>query len=805
MVQVRYLVLTCCLSVSIAAVLRPQVRVEGATVTGATDVDVWLTTPDQVNLLTPQSPARFGPDSGSNPLTIDLDESTRYQVMDGFGASLTDASASLMTNALSPTARTQLMMRLFDRTNGIGLSYLRQPMGASDFARSNYTYDDVPAGQTDVSLAKFSIAHDKAYILPLVAQAQQINPGLRVMATPWTAPAWMKSNASLFGGSLKADAVTLTAYANYFVAFIQQYTAAGVPIQRITSQNEPLNTSATYPTMYMDATQQATFIAGYLAPALARAGLATQIATYDHNWDNPSNPETVLGSAAGAFVSGSAWHCYAGNPSAMTQVHTMYPTKGIYFTECTANELSMSFASNLKWDMENLIIGGPLNWAQSITKWNIALDSHDGPQNGGCTTCRGLVTIDDTVSPAVVSFNYDYYTLGHISKFVRPGAFRIGATTFGSGSIQDVAFLNPDGSRVLIVANDDAIAHTFKVRSGAQSFSYSLDAGAAATFTWPPQSVVVTTPFGGLMRAVPATIPAEEFDDGGEGVSYHDSAPGNAGRQFRSTNVDIETSVEGRYDVGWIDAGEWLNYTVNVASAGNYTVQLRVASPAGATMHVGFNGPSAGQWKSIPIPATGGWQAWTTVSVPVTLGVGTQQMTLYFDTGGMNLEYTNVASASGGGGTLSPFSGTPVPVPGQILLANFDHGGEGVAYHDTTPGNAGRAYRNTDVDLDASTEGGYDVTSIDAREWLNYTVNVTAGGTYTLQLRVSSPGGGALHVGFNGPSEGTWKSVSIAATGGWQTWTTVSLPVTLGAGIQQMTLYFDTPGVNVLWAQVGGK
>ena len=783
--MVRYLVIALSLSVSIVVAS-----------SGGASVNVWLTTPDRNNLLTPQAALTFGPDSESNPLTIDLDESTLYQQMEGFGASFTDASAWLMTNKLSPAARTQLMTQLFDRTNGIGLSYLRQPMGASDFALSNYTYDDVPGGQTDVSLAKFSIAHDKTYILPLILQAQQINPSLRVIATPWTAPAWMKSNKSPFGGSLKADAATLTAYANYFVAFIQQYGAAGVPIHRITPQNEPLNTSTFFPSMYMDAMQQATFIASYLGPALARAGLTTQIATYDHNWDNASYPETVLGSPAGAFVTGSAWHCYAGNPSAMTNVHTLYPTKGIYFTECSANDAAdMVFANNLKWDMENLIIGGPLNWAQVITKWNIALDSRYGPQNGGCTTCRGLVTIDDTVSPAVVSFNYDYYTLGHISKFVQPGAYRIGATTLGAGSIEDVAFLNPDGSRVLIVLNDDAVDHTFKVRRGAESFSYALAAGAAATFTWPAPSGVVTGAFGGTPRAIPGTIPAETFDEGGEGVAYHDTTPGNAGGQFRMTDVDIEASADGGYDVGWIDAGEWLNYTVNVAAAGDYTAQQRVASPAGATMHVGFNGPSQGQWKTVSIPATGGKQNWTMINVPVTLGAGVQQMTLYSDTGGMSLRYTTVASASG----------TPAPpaLPGQILAANFDNGGEGVAYHDTTPGNTGGAYRNTDVDLEASSEGGYDVGWIDAGEWLNYTVNVSAAGNYTVKLRVASPSGGAaLHVGFNGPSQGTWKSVSIPATGGWQNWTTVSVPVTLGAGVQQMTLYFDTAGLNVLWAQV---
>jgi uncharacterized repeat protein (TIGR01451 family) len=316
------------------------------------------------------------------------------------------------------------------------------------------------------------------------------------------------------------------------------------------------------------------------------------------------------------------------------------------------------------------------------------------------------------------------------------------------------------------------------------------------TITPPP----TTSPYGGSARAIPGTIPAEVFDEGGEGVAYHDTTPGSFGGQFRSTDVDIESSSDGGYDVGWTDAGEWLNYTVNVQTAGDYNVTLSVASPGGATMHVGFNGPSAGQWKSVSILATGGWQGWTTVSVPVTLGAGTQQMTLFFDTGGMNLRDTIVTSVGGG---LTPFSGTPAPIPGTISSEKFDNGGEGVAYHDTTAGNAGGQFRNTDVDIEVAGEGGYDVGWTDEGEWLNYTVNVGSAGNYTVQLRVASLDGATMHVGFNGPSAGQWKSVSIPPTGDWQNWTTVSVPVTLGAGVQQMTVFFDTGAVNFREATVG--
>jgi endonuclease/exonuclease/phosphatase family metal-dependent hydrolase len=314
-----------------------------------------------------------------------------------------------------------------------------------------------------------------------------------------------------------------------------------------------------------------------------------------------------------------------------------------------------------------------------------------------------------------------------------------------------------------------------------------------------PLSAASTTPYLGTPAAIPGQIDAGNFDSGGEGVAYHDTTAANSGGQYRAGDVDIEASSEGGYDVGWTAAGEWLNYTTNVAAAGSHVVQLRVASPGGAVMHVGFN-TASNVWQTVSIPATGGWQNWTTVSLTVTLGAGVQQMTLLFDTGGMNFQYARVTAVSSTVGP-GPFSGSPAPVPGTIEAEHFDSGGEGVAYHDTTGGNTGGQYRNTDVDIESSSEGGYDVGWIAAGEWLNYSVAVANPGTYTVQVRVASPGGGAMHVGFNTPSN-VWAPVSIPATGGWQNWTTVSLTVTLGAGVQQMTLAADTSGFNLNYITV---
>jgi len=312
-------------------------------------------------------------------------------------------------------------------------------------------------------------------------------------------------------------------------------------------------------------------------------------------------------------------------------------------------------------------------------------------------------------------------------------------------------------------------------------------------------------PYAGVAAALPGQVNAETFDNGGEGVSYHDTTVGNNGSQARNTDVDIETSSEGGYDIGWTAAGEWLNYTVNPA-AGGYTLQLRVASPSGGALHVGFNGAS-NVWTSVSVPATGGWQNWTTVTIPVTLASGAQQMTIMFDAAGVNFRYAKAVANT----TITPATAPPPPpstgayksmsLPGKVEAEDFDNGGEGVGYHDTSAGNNGSAYRATDVDIESASEGSYDIGWTAAGEWLNYTVNVASAGAYTAQLRVASASGGQLHIGFNGPSS-VWTSVTVPSTGGWQSWATVSVPVNLGAGAQKMTVLFDNGGVNFNYVNV---
>lgn len=444
-------------------------------------VEVWLTRGDQASLLEHRSSISFAPGTGSHSTKIFLAPATTYQVMEGFGASMTDSSAWLIANELNTTQRETLMAELFDPSSGIGMSFLRLPMGASDFALSAYTYDDMPSGQTDPTLMHFSIAHDEAYIIPILQQAKTLNPDLGIMASPWSAPAWMKSSQSLYGGSLSST--NYAAYAQYFVKFIQAYEAASLPIHAISVQNEPLHDSTSLPSMGMTTYQQSTFIGDHLGPAMAAAGIDTKILAYDHNWDQWNYPVVVMNDPeAGLYTTGSAFHGYGGNVADQTRVHDFFPDKDIYFTEITGGEWSGSFADALVWGMKNIMIGSTRNWAKAAVYWNIALNQNNGPYlPGGCATCRGLVTIN--TSSGNVTREVEYYIVAHSSKFVLPGARRIGSDSIVD-LIETVAYRNPDGSEVLIALNPTGSSQWFNVVRGDESLSYRLTSKSVVTFVW---------------------------------------------------------------------------------------------------------------------------------------------------------------------------------------------------------------------------------------------------------------------------------------------------------------------------------
>ncbi|WP_260986462.1 glycoside hydrolase family 30 beta sandwich domain-containing protein [Paenibacillus xylanexedens] len=474
-----------------------------------TAAEVWLTTGDQQNLLTPQRPISITEhhdadtsssdsktqesDTSSSEFTIQIDPDKTYQTMDGFGAAMTGSSAHLI-NQLPKEQQEQLLKELFT-TEGLNMDMVRHTIGASDYSvdesgeSSSYTYDDIESG-TDYDMQHFSIDKDQE-VVNMLDRVAGLKPDLKVLGTPWTAPAWMKYGEKTTNGWYLdySDPQVYEAYARYFVKYIEAYQKKGIPIYGITLQNEPEFTSDKYPSMSMGAEEQAMFIGDYLGPALKDAGLDTRIIAYDHNWDQAVEyTSKVLGDEqTSAYIDGSAFHCYAGDPSAMSEVHDRFPDKHIYFTECSGGEWSPDFGENLSWQMSNLIIGAPRNWAKNVLLWNIALDPQGGPTNGGCENCRGVVTIDPERDE--ITRNVEYYALGHISRYVRPGAVRIDSSQ-EQGKIENVAFRNPDGTMVLIATNTGEVEVSFNVVMDGDSFRYVLPPQSAATFRWKPKTGV---------------------------------------------------------------------------------------------------------------------------------------------------------------------------------------------------------------------------------------------------------------------------------------------------------------------------
>ena len=439
------------------------------------DVDFWLTTGDQATLLQKQTTVLSFGTAANSRANIDVDTAVTFQTIDGFGYTLTGGSATLIHN-LGASERAALLTELFGTaSNSISISYLRISIGASDLDASVFSYNDLPAGQTDVNLANFSLVPDKVHLIPLLKEILAINPAIKILATPWSPPVWMKTNGSSIGGSLLPQYYDV--YAKYFVKYIQQMKAEGITIDAVTPQNEPLH-PGNNPSLLMVAEDQRDFIKNNLGPAFQAAGINTKIIAYDHNADHPDYPLTVLNDAAArAFVNGSAFHLYAGDISALTTVRDAYPDKAIYFTEQWTSSTG-NFGGDLKWHLKNVIIGSMRNWSRVALEWNLANDPNFGPHTpGGCTECKGALTIGNTITR-----NVGYYIIAHASKFVPPGSVRI--SSYGGGSLQNVAFKTPAGKKVLIVENDGTTTETFNIRFNNKWTTTTLPGGAVATYTW---------------------------------------------------------------------------------------------------------------------------------------------------------------------------------------------------------------------------------------------------------------------------------------------------------------------------------
>jgi glucosylceramidase len=441
------------------------------------EVDFWLTKSDETVKLQKQSDIlAFGTQQNQYP-TIEIDENQSFQTIDGFGYTLTGGSAEVI-NSMNTSTKQELLKELFDsKDNSISVSYLRISIGASDLNAAPFTYDDMPPGQTDVTLANFSLVSDMTNLVPLLKEILAINPNIKILATPWSPPVWMKDNNSFVGGSLQTRYYSV--YAQYFVKYIQMVKAQGITIDAITPQNEPLH-PGNNPSLLMTAEQQADFIKNHLGPAFQAANITTKIIIYDHNCDKPEYPISILNDAAAKpFINGSAFHLYAGDISALSTVKNAHPDKAIYFTEqYTAS--NGNFGGDLKWHLKNVIIGSMRNWSRIALEWNLANNASFGPHTpGGCNVCKGAITVETST---FFTRNVGYYIVAHASKFVPPGSIRIASSL--SGNLNNVAFKTPDGKKVLIVENDGNSSATFNIKYNGKNVTTNLTGGAVGTYTW---------------------------------------------------------------------------------------------------------------------------------------------------------------------------------------------------------------------------------------------------------------------------------------------------------------------------------
>jgi glucosylceramidase len=475
-----------------------------AQATPPNQIESWVTNPDRSSLFQKlPEPVVFGARSNGRGSVIVIDPAQQMQSVDGFGFALTGGSAELLMK-MSPAARSKILKQIFARDgNNLGVSYLRISIGSSDLNSFVFSYDDLPPGATDPELKTFNLGPDRKDVIPVLQEILLISPDIKILGSPWSAPAWMKTNNNVRGGALKEECYP--AYALYLVKYVQEMKKEGIAIDAITIQNEPLNSRNT-PSMQWMLNQQLVFLRDHLYPAFTKAGLKTKVLLFDHNTDRPDYPLALLSDPViSRFADGSAFHNYGGDMGAMSKVHMSRPDKNVYFTEQMITETPGRPTIDIAAPVKRMIIDTTRNWSRNVILWNLAADPRNNPHtdNGGCSMCQGAITIDKDA----VSLNLAYYTVAHASKFVRPGSVRIGSTSRGDQTVAvtedeerpglkrvtvientqalpNVAFRTPEGKIVLIVANDTASVSSFAVQYEGQFANIRLNPGAVGTYVW---------------------------------------------------------------------------------------------------------------------------------------------------------------------------------------------------------------------------------------------------------------------------------------------------------------------------------
>ncbi|MHA3701178.1 RICIN domain-containing protein [Jatrophihabitans sp. YIM 134969] len=588
-----------------AAALAAVTTAEPAQAVGET-LSVTLTKADGSANLSPQASITLGAVTTGSPNVV-VNDSITSQTISGFGASFTNSSTYLLSQlkTSSPSQYSSLMNDIFNTSTGLGESFWRLPMTSSDFTATSthYTSDDT-AGPSSNPTQNFALtSSETGYIIPVIKDALAINPNLQIVASPWSAPAWMKTPQSIFGTSGGVQ-TTLNptynqAWADYFVKWIKAYQTAGVPIFAVTPQNEPLYTPSDYPGMKWDATALGSWIHSYLKPSLTSAGLSTPILGFDHNWEyaNPDQgqfPQALVASAANPDLAGTAWHCYdnTSDPAAMTLVHNQYPSKDAYETECSSD---VGPSDIIRYGTADMALLSTQNWAKSVVLWNLALTSSGGPHLGGCNGCKGMISIDGTT----VTKTGIYYQLAQLAKFVKPGAVHISSTVNARGIVTS-AFKNPNGQEVLVATNTNATNTTFTATwNGKGSFAYTLTPRATATFVGSIGAATAqpTTPGNNRVFRIVSRVSGKPFGvegsstaNGAKIVQYTDS--GDRDQQWRFVDAG-----SGYYNIVNVNSGAALDNPSGSTTNGTQVQQYAISGTGNSNQQWAFTSVGSGFYK----------------------------------------------------------------------------------------------------------------------------------------------------------------------------------------------------------------
>jgi glucosylceramidase len=420
------------------------------------------------------------PNASAIPATaikIKVDAGKTFQTMEGFGYGLTGGSAHLI-HALPKEKRTQLLKEIFGQSEAdLGVSYIRISIGASDLDAEVFSYCDLPKGETDSALSHFSLSQDTLHLIPILKEVLAINPSLKIMASPWSPPVWMKTNGISMGGHLLKK--YYASYANYFLKYIKAMEANGIKLHSITMQNEPEH-GGNNPSLLMNAAEQTEFLRDYLGPQLKAAKINIEVVLFDHNADHPNYPIAILNDAkAKSYAAATAFHLYLGKEEALSEVHALHPDKKIYFTEQWTGAKG-SFDGDFLWHLEHIVIGTIQNWSSVVLEWNLANNAKFEPHTPlGCTECKGALTIQDEI----VNRNVSYYIIGQIAKFIKPGAIRT-LSTATDASLVTTSFNLKNGKKAILILNTSS-AKEIVLEENKNYYLINIPAKAASTIIWP--------------------------------------------------------------------------------------------------------------------------------------------------------------------------------------------------------------------------------------------------------------------------------------------------------------------------------